>query len=182
MPRGLREVGQRTHRYSRSSTQRYEDFAKYPLHTQTTTHDPPPPQTKPYRKEYSTAFPYYSPHLRDLFHRFLLHGESYRRQSIPTDEGGTDLYWSLDEPILVTVLTYIARQEDQYRLMKRLKRSPLRRSFSPNTERANREDEPLLAHPPYPILMTIPNWPTTESRLLGNTAQGSLEQHLPPQV
>ena len=40
--------------------------------------------------------------------------------------------------------------------MKRLKRSPLRRSFSPNTERANREDGPLSAHPPYPILITTP--------------------------
>ena len=144
MPRGLREVGQRTHRYSRSSTQRYEDFAKYRLHTQTTTHDPPPPQTKPYRKEYSTAFPYYSPHLRDLFHRFLLHGESY------TSQGGNPY------PQMRELQTYIGRWVNLYRLMKRLKRSPLRRSFSPNTETANREDEPLSAHPPYPILITTP--------------------------
>jgi len=66
--------------------------------------------------------PCYSSHLRNLFHRFLLHGESYTSQEgkpAPTDEGDTNLYWSLGEAILVTALTYIARQDDLYRFTQR---------------------------------------------------------------
>ena len=52
----------------------------------------------------------------------LLHGGSYTyygSNPIPTDEGGTNLYWSLGEPILVTALTYIGCSDDLYRFTQR---------------------------------------------------------------
>ena len=73
--------------------------------------------------------PCYSSHLRNLFHRFLLYGKSYTSQGgnpypqmreIPAYIGRwMNLYWSLDEPILVTALTYITRQDDLYRFTRR---------------------------------------------------------------
>ena len=53
-------------------------------------------------------------------------------------------------------MTYIGSPSDQYSLMKCLQEVALETIVFSQNRNSNREDKPLSAHPPYPILMTIP--------------------------